>query len=71
MHSYFGKCTTGLQYRIEAKAKYKSKIKGNPIKLLEMIKDSSLSFDDKKKDDIVIIDAIKSLMTTRLRDTED
>ena len=44
----FGQCTTGLQHRIEAKAKYESKIKGNPIKLLEMIKENSLSFNDKK-----------------------
>ena len=34
----FGQCTTGLQHRIEAKAEYESKIKRNPIKLLETIK---------------------------------
>ena len=67
----FGQCTTGLQHRIEAKAKYESKIKGNPIKLLETIKENSLSFDDKKKAGIVIIDAIMNLMTTRQRDNED
>ena len=61
----FGQRTTGLQYGIEAKAEYKSKIEGNPIKLLEMIKENSLSFDDKKKANIVIIDAIMNLMTTR------
>ena len=44
----FGQCTTGLQHRIEAKAKYESKIKGNTIRLLEVIKQNSLSFDDKK-----------------------
>ena len=65
----FGQCTTGLQHRIEAKAEYKSKIKGNPIKMLEMFK--SMSFNDKKKADIVIIDAIMNLMTTRQRDDED
>ena len=52
-------------------AEYESKIKGNPIKLLEMIKENSLSFDDKKKADIDIIDAIMNLMTTRQRDDED
>ena len=57
----FGQCTTGLQHRIEAKAKYKSKIKGDPIKLLEMIKENSLSFNDKKTADIVIINAIINL----------
>ena len=67
----FGQCTTGLQHRIEAKAEYESKIKGNHIKLLEMIKENSLSFEDKKKGNIVIIDAIVNLMTTRLRDNED
>ena len=67
----FGQCTTGLQRRIEAKAKYKSKIKGNPIKLLEMIMENFLSFDDKKKADIVIINAIMNLMTRRQRDNED
>ena len=67
----FGQCTTGLQHRIEAKAKYESKIKGNPIKLLEMIKENSLSFDDKKKAKIVIINPILNLMTTRQRDDED
>ena len=30
-----------------------------------------MSFDDKKKADIVIIDAIMNLMTTRQRDDED
>ena len=67
----FGLCTTDLQHRIETKAKYESKIKGNPIKLLEMIKESSLSFNDKKKADIVIIDAIMNLMTTRTSEDED
>ena len=67
----FGQCTTGLQHRIETKAEYESKIKGNPIKLLEPIKKNSLSFDDKNKADIVIIDAIMNLMTTRQRDDED
>ena len=50
----FGQCMTGLQHRIEAKAKYESKTKGNPLKLLETIKENSLSFNDKKKADIVI-----------------
>ena len=50
---------------------YKSKIKGDPIKLLEMIKENSLSFYDKKKAGIVIMDAIMNLMTTRQRDDED
>ena len=36
-----------------------------------MIKENSLSFDDKKKANIVIINAIMSLMTTRHRDNED
>ena len=36
-----------------------------------MIKEISLSFDDKKKADIVITDAIINLMTTRQRDDED
>ena len=67
----FGQCTTCLQHTIEAKAKSKSKIKGNPMKLLETIKENSLSLDDKKKADTVIIDAIMNLMTTRQRDNED
>ena len=66
----FGQCTTGLQHRIEAQAEYESKIKGNPIKLLETIKENSLSFNDKKKEDIVIINAIMNL-STRQRDNEE
>ena len=62
---------TGLQCRIEAKAEYEAKIKDNPIRLLEAIKENSLSFDDKKKADIVIIDAMMNLMTTRQRDNEE
>ena len=60
-----------LHHRIEAKAEYESKIKGNPIKLLETIKESSLSFNGKKKANIVIIDAIINLMTTRQRDNHN
>ena len=67
----FGQCTTGLQHRIEAKAEYKAKIKGDLIRLLEVIKENSLSFDDKKKPYIVIIDAIMNLMTTRQKDDEE
>ena len=67
----FGHCTTSLQHRIDAKAEYESKIKGDPIKLLEMIKENSLSFNDKKKANIVTINAIMNLMTTRQRDDED
>ena len=59
-----GQCTTGLQHRIEAKAKYEAKIKGNPIRLLEVIKENSLSFDDKKKANIVIINAKPSKLKT-------
>ena len=36
-----------------------------------MIKENSLSFDDKMKADIVIINAIMNLMTTRQMDNED
>ena len=36
-----------------------------------MIKENSLSFDDKKKTHIVIINAIMNIMTTRQRDDED
>ena len=64
----FVQCTTGIQHSIEAKAEYKSKIKGDPIRLLEMIKENSLSFNDKKKANIVIIDAIMNLMTTRQKE---
>ena len=60
----FGQHTTGLQHSIEAKAEYKSKTKGDPIRLLEMMKENSLSFNDKKKADIVIINAIMNLVTT-------
>ena len=67
----FGQCTTGLQHRIEAKAEYEAKIKGDPIRLPEVIKENSLSFDHKKKADIVIIDAMMNLMTTRQRDNEE
>ena len=35
------------------------------------MKENSLSFNDKKKANIVIIDAIMNLMTTRQRDDED
>ena len=41
------------------------------IKFSEMIKENSLSFNDKKKADIFIINAIMNTMTTRQRDTED
>ena len=67
----FRQCTTVLQHRIEAKAEYESKIKGDCIKLLEMIKENSLSSNDKKNADIVIINAIMNLMTTRQRDDEE
>ena len=36
-----------------------------------MIKENSLSFDDKKKANIVIINAMVNLMTTRQKDNED
>ena len=39
--------------------------------LMEMIKENSLSVDEKKKADIVIIDAIMNLMTRRQRVDED
>ena len=67
----FNSQATDLQQRIEAKAEYESKIKGDPIKLLETIKENSLSFNDKKEANIVIIDAIMNLMTTRQKDDED
>ncbi len=67
----FGQCTTGLQHKIEAKTDYDSKIKGNPIELLSAIKENSLSFDDKKKPDIIVLDALTNLLTTRQKDDEE
>ena len=67
----FVQCTTGIQHSIEAKAEYKSKIKGDLIRLLEMIKENSLSFNDKKKANTVIVDAIMNLMTTRQKEDEN
>ena len=70
MHSDLGNAQQAYSI-IEAKAECESKIKDDPIKLLEMIKENSLSFDDKKKANIVIINAIMNLMTARKRDDED
>ena len=39
--------------------------------MLETVKENPISFDDKKKANIVIYDAIMNLMPTRQRDNED
>ena len=58
-------------HRIEAKAKFKTKIKCDHVRLLEMIKENSLLFNDKKKANIVIMNAMMNFMSTRQKDDED
>ena len=66
----WSRCAKGMQNKIESRADFNAKIKNNPFHLLEVIKEHSIHYQEKKYNMSVIFDSIKSLSYTKQREGE-
>ena len=60
-------CNNALKAKIESQADFESGIYNNPIKLLECIKEHSLSYEESRYEMAIIILAIKTISCTSRR----
>jgi hypothetical protein len=67
---FWDRCAKGMKNKVESKSNFKSKVKNNPIKLLQAIKNHSLNYQKKKYSMSVILDLMKTLLTTRQKEGE-
>ena len=66
----YGQCNKAMQAKIQARQDYSSKIKNNPIELLNAIEEHSLSYQENKYEMSVIFDALKNLVNLKQKDEE-
>ena len=66
----WARCAKGMQNKIESRADFEIKIKNNPFVLLEIIKEHSMHYQEKKYNMCVIFELLKSLVNTRQREGE-
>jgi hypothetical protein len=59
-----------MKNKIKSRTDFKLKIKNNPIELLQAIKKHSLNYQEKKYNMSVILDSMKTLLTTRQKEGE-
>jgi hypothetical protein len=66
----WARCAKGMQNKIESRANFKTKIKNDPFVLLEIIKEHSMHYQEKKYNMYVLFESLKSLINTRQRESE-
>ena len=66
----WARCAKGMQNKIESRADFEIKIKNNPFVLLEIIKEHSMHYQEKKYNMCVLFESIKSLANTKHREGE-
>jgi hypothetical protein len=67
---FWDRCAKGMKDKIESRSNFKSKIKNNPIELLQAIKEHCLNYQEKKYIMSVILDSMKTLLTTKQKEGE-
>jgi hypothetical protein len=67
---FWDRCAKGMKNKIESRTDFKTKIENNPIKLLQAIKEHSLNYQEKKYNIFIILDLMKTLLTTRQKEGE-
>jgi hypothetical protein len=63
-------CHIAMQQKIEARSEFESKIKGNPIELLQAIKQHALNYQEHRYPMSIILDAMKNLLNCRQKEGE-
>ena len=66
----YGQCNKALQHKLQARTDFETKIKGNPIKLLDAIAKHSMSYVDNKYPFSTALDAIKNYINLKQTDDE-
>ena len=67
---FWGKCSKGMQNKIEARPDFKSDIVDNPFNLLKAIKEHSTSYQENCYNMSVILDAKKTLLNIKQKEGE-
>ena len=62
---FWGRCTKGMKNKIESRSDFGIKIKDNPFELIKVIKEHSLSYQEKKYNMSVIFDSLKALVNLK------
>jgi hypothetical protein len=63
-------CAKAMQNKIEARTEFATKIKGNPIKLLQAIKQHALNYQEHRYEMSIILDALRALINLRQKENE-
>jgi hypothetical protein len=67
---FWDRCAKGMKNKIKSRSDFKLQIENNPIELLQAIKKHSLNYKEKKYNMSVILDSVKTLLTTRQKEGE-
>jgi hypothetical protein len=67
---FWDRCAKGMKNKIESRSDFKSKVENNPIEPPQAIKEHSLNYQEKKYNMSVILDSMKTLLTTRQKEGE-
>ena len=67
----WNQCTNTMKAKIQARKDYTSTVKGNPIKLLEAIKQHALSYESTQYQMKTIFEAMRSLVNLKQKDGEE
>ena len=63
-------CSTSLQHKLEQRPEFDAKIKGDPIALVEAIEQHAVSYQENKYPHDVVLQAMRTLLSTRQKDDE-
>jgi hypothetical protein len=67
---FWDRCAKGMKNKITSRTDFKTKIKNNPIELLQAMKEHFLNYQEKKYNMSIILDSMKTLLTTRQKEGE-
>jgi hypothetical protein len=66
----WAQCNKSLQSKLLSRSDYNS-IKGKPIEILKAIEEHSISFLEHQYDAVIVLDSVKSFLTTKQKEDED
>jgi hypothetical protein len=67
----YEQCHKTLQSKLKARANYDTEIKGDPINMLQVIQEHTMSYQENLYNAKIVTNAIRNTMYTKQRDDED
>jgi hypothetical protein len=64
----WAQCNKAMQNKLQSRTDFDSVVKGNPIMLLQAIKEFSMSYLEHQYDAVIVLDALKNLIATKQKD---